>query len=308
LGTAHSINLLGHPRFFSEFLHTLSEGLQWDYQYAMIYPRGSLPAIWHGEFRKPMRLSEAWQGYSDVFFRLDPLFALCARGSQTGVVSLRSVEPRTRHLRKFFQFLEFLGHGHSCDDMALLLPTLDDATLAVGFGRVNAQFDAAEAERLSAWQEMAEALLNAHLNALDYEVRLGLQPVPDRSARTVDPSCRNVVVDPVFWLSRHSSLAAGWGQPLAGPFGCETPTEGPISALNYRAEVQVFSPEKLTLREAEVVRHALMGRANIDISQRMNLSHQVVKNMKSAIYRKLDITTEKELFLIFIEHLTSRYP
>ena len=38
----------------------------------------------------------------------------------------------------------------------------------------------------------------------------------------------------------------------------------------------------------------------IEIARRMGLSRGTVKNYRLAIYRKLDITTERELFLEFM--------
>ncbi len=53
---------------------------------------------------------------------------------------------------------------------------------------------------------------------------------------------------------------------------------------------------QLSEREREVVLLTLRGYPVIEIARQMGLSRGTVKNYRLAIYRKLDITTERELF------------
>jgi DNA-binding CsgD family transcriptional regulator len=69
--------------------------------------------------------------------------------------------------------------------------------------------------------------------------------------------------------------------------GAATPTTKDLPA-------RIASP--LTEREREVVLLTLQGHPVIEIARRMGLSRGTVKNYRLAIYRKLDITTERELF------------
>jgi DNA-binding CsgD family transcriptional regulator len=52
----------------------------------------------------------------------------------------------------------------------------------------------------------------------------------------------------------------------------------------------------LTEREQQVVLLTLQGYPVIEIARKLGLSRGTVKNHRVAIYRKLDITTERELF------------
>jgi DNA-binding CsgD family transcriptional regulator len=54
--------------------------------------------------------------------------------------------------------------------------------------------------------------------------------------------------------------------------------------------------EALSEREQEVVLLTLKGHPVIEIARKLGLSRGTVKNYRLAIYRKLDITTERELF------------
>ena len=52
----------------------------------------------------------------------------------------------------------------------------------------------------------------------------------------------------------------------------------------------------LSEREQEVVLLTLKGYPAIEIARRLGLSRGTIKNYRLATYRKLDITTERELF------------
>ncbi len=53
---------------------------------------------------------------------------------------------------------------------------------------------------------------------------------------------------------------------------------------------------QLSDREQEVVLLTLQDQPVIEIARKLNLSRGTVKNHRLAIYCKLDITTERELF------------
>lgn len=58
---------------------------------------------------------------------------------------------------------------------------------------------------------------------------------------------------------------------------------------------------ELSLREREVVTMILCGHPTRGIARRMGLAPGTVKNHRRNIYSKLDITTERELFLQFLD-------
>jgi DNA-binding CsgD family transcriptional regulator len=60
---------------------------------------------------------------------------------------------------------------------------------------------------------------------------------------------------------------------------------------------------RLTDREQQIALKMLQGYPALEIAQRMNLSRRTVKNYRLSIYRKLDITTERELFGEYIAAL-----
>lgn len=85
--------------------------------------------------------------------------------------------------------------------------------------------------------------------------------------------------------------------------GTAWPPEGAPSPLAFEEAVAAFLPETLTPREGEIVGLALNGFDNGAIARRLGISDQVVRNRRRGIYDKLDITSERELFRLFLDHV-----
>ncbi|MHA6645908.1 helix-turn-helix transcriptional regulator [Mesorhizobium sp. A623] len=60
---------------------------------------------------------------------------------------------------------------------------------------------------------------------------------------------------------------------------------------------------ELSQRERELVQLVLAGHPTVTVSSRLGITVGTVKNHRRRIYEKLDITTERELFLQFFQHL-----
>lgn len=90
---------------------------------------------------------------------------------------------------------------------------------------------------------------------------------------------------------------AGGGVPRPVFGGGPPPAEsGPLPGLGQFARRQ-----GLTRRETEITALCLRGYPNAAIARALSISRGVVKNHKLRLYRKLDITTERELFSLFLE-------
>jgi len=77
----------------------------------------------------------------------------------------------------------------------------------------------------------------------------------------------------------------------------------PPDPLSFEETVAAFLPATLTPREREIVRLALNGFDNAAIARRLGIGDQVVRNRRRGIYDKLDITSERELFRLFLDHV-----
>ena len=65
-----------------------------------------------------------------------------------------------------------------------------------------------------------------------------------------------------------------------------------------------FSPQLLTQRETQILSLILSGYSNTGISEQLKISVGAVKNHRTQLYRKLDVTTERTLIQLFVQHLT----
>ena len=63
---------------------------------------------------------------------------------------------------------------------------------------------------------------------------------------------------------------------------------------------------ELTQREHEVVTLVLAGHASRDIAKRLGISPGTVRNHRLSIYGKLDITSEREVFLAYLDRIAAR--
>jgi DNA-binding CsgD family transcriptional regulator len=94
----------------------------------------------------------------------------------------------------------------------------------------------------------------------------------------------------------HQRLAPGT------PMDDSAPKPG-LRPINHEAALGSFLRHELTPRERDILHLVLIGYPNAKIAERLGLSVNTVKNHKKRMYLKLDITTERELFLAFVNFL-----
>ena len=73
--------------------------------------------------------------------------------------------------------------------------------------------------------------------------------------------------------------------------------------LGFKAALGAFLRDQLTPRERDIVHLILAGYPSSKIAERLNLSLNTIKNHRKRMYVKLDITTERELFLNFVNFI-----
>jgi DNA-binding CsgD family transcriptional regulator len=76
-----------------------------------------------------------------------------------------------------------------------------------------------------------------------------------------------------------------------------------LMPLAFNAALSAFLREQLTPRERDIVHLVLAGYPSSKIAERLNLSLNTIKNHRKRMYAKLDITTERELFLHFVNFI-----
>jgi DNA-binding CsgD family transcriptional regulator len=92
-------------------------------------------------------------------------------------------------------------------------------------------------------------------------------------------------------------------QTLSEPVGRNRRTAPGLPPIAYGKAVDGFLQDQLTPRERDIVGLILLGYPTAKIAARLKLSVNTIKNHKKRMYLKLDITTERELFLGFVSFL-----
>lgn len=99
-------------------------------------------------------------------------------------------------------------------------------------------------------------------------------------------------------------LRTGPRERINGPNGAfPTQSERGLPPVDYKVAVAGFLRNELTPRERDIVGLVLLGYPTAKIAERLRLSVHTVKNHKKRMYSKLDITTERELFMNFVNFL-----
>ncbi len=79
--------------------------------------------------------------------------------------------------------------------------------------------------------------------------------------------------------------------------------KAPSASADYDQIIISRLSPALTPREIDIVKLILEGHPTATIAQRLNLQRGTVKNHRLHIYEKLDITSERELFITYIQAL-----
>ncbi|CDX12769.1 Transcriptional regulator (fragment) [Mesorhizobium sp. SOD10] len=77
---------------------------------------------------------------------------------------------------------------------------------------------------------------------------------------------------------------------------------GPGASPQQKPRIPESLWPELSSRERELVELILAGHPTANIAERLGITVGTVKNHRRRIYEKLDITTERELFLQFFQH------
>jgi DNA-binding CsgD family transcriptional regulator len=320
LAAARAVERLGQADFYESLLELVATVASHDLVALVRYSRTAAPDL----ILPRVEPTEAIQAYHRHFFALDPFYMHWVSGGDIGVYRLRALATdvgRSRYAR------EFLSAMSIHDEIAVFLPAIGEASPTLILDRAHRSFDEAEVNRMRQLFPLLAALHRQHLHLFitaGTDVRgspLGrehpLRLLDQRGAtifatrawtRLTEPSDspllgalrvleeRGPCVMPIpgLGLLRRTRLPADFG-PAPSGFCDEIAPEAPAEGGMVSGLPSTFS-EALTEREQQVVLLTLQGYPIIEIARKLGLSRGTVKNHRVAIYRKLDITTERELF------------
>ncbi len=275
--------------------------------------------------------SELVQRYLELYHLFDPYASYWSETRKPGPVFLRDLSSGQRKVGRYIR--EFLPESGIIDEMGIFLPPLAGSSLAFFFENVGRRFAKSERALLDALFPLAANLYKAHLAVLfsTSPTDQTASPAADQPMLITDEAGRSLWAT-TSWaalsastraqieaLARHGadrtlqirSLDDGntlLTEPLPAGTGGEMQLLWVVRARDKLAThadplvagMQVFD-SALTPREREIVELVLKGYPTSLIAEKLALSRGTVKNHRRRIYHKLDITTERELFLMFLD-------
>ncbi len=278
---------------------------------------------------------EALQFYNDGLYRLDPLLRLAHSGFMSGVVTLASL--RSGDTDNAY-FDEIFRSAIIFDELAILMKAPGRICIALCVDRSSRTFTDEEVHQIELLMPMLEGLHQAHIekifapaftNDANVDSKQGKQAimVMDRQNNQVwcNREWEKVAADYTAPLAKivHTNRDTGivsldqdkvlhW-ERLTGNFAIAP--EGKICVIEQRGPgyiVESFETilhdfadqHGLTARERDIVELVLRGYPNALIAKELEISAGTVRNHRHRLYFKLDITTERELFHMFLTGIT----
>lgn len=218
---------------------------------------------------KPVILHDNWDRsdakayYMDGVHEYDPTYHVLGDEVLMTGTSMAHVADRFSLDRRYADYLENVARIR--DELIIVLPRLDDRYIAIGLDRAADRFSSDEIELARTLSSLLAEMHRLHV---------------ERASGGVDGD-----------LVRAPTVV---GAPVRG---LRSPQQGaPSPSLKNFARRQGLTP-----RETEITTLCLRGYPNAAIARTLSISRGAVKNHKLRLYRKLDITSERELFSLFYE-------
>jgi DNA-binding CsgD family transcriptional regulator len=269
--------------------------------------------------------AEVKMPYNSGLYVSDPFYHYWLDVAQPSVATLHQLA--TDELWDTQYAIEVLRAARISDEMAIFLPPLGGASPTLLLDRAVGHFTDFELARVRSVFPLVAGLHQAHLKAITSR---GVGPhneekplrIIDRSGRelTSNLAWKRLSAQPGSGLAEaidsitetgvtqatltdgrilvRSALAADFG---AAPEGTCEEVEPALAVHTALSPFRWLDP--LTQRERQIVMLTLEGHPIASIAKRLGLQCGTVKNHRLRLYQKLDITTERELFLTHMRHL-----
>ena len=291
--------MVGRIEFYSAMLELLGQVVRHDVLALARYSRIAPP-----DFIAPADFDEAAkQRYFEGLYVFDPFYRLWQDRGAPGVVTLQSVAPADFWGSRYAT--EFLRDVRISDEVCVFLPPVGVASVALIMDRSRGRFSPEEHRRVTALYPVLATLHDLHVRTLfassltrDFAPQLGGRPL-----RLVDHHGVELYATPTWPRGDRLGATARRTIRLNADFAI-----APCGAIEYLdfsnlpgndpISLSETLARQLTPRERDIVQLTLAGYPTISIANRLGLAVGSVKNHRTRIFRKLDITTERELFLI----------
>lgn len=327
--TAKALDRLGAADFYDRLLDLLSATVTHDLAALVRYSRAAPPDL----IIPRIPPTEPMMAYFQTFYTFDPFYRHWKGGGEPGVYRLRSMDAK---IASSFYAREFLSAMSISDEIAVFLPAFGDACPTLILDRASGAFTGAEMARVRQLFPLLSALHRRHLGLfIASGVASETSPIgQQRPLRLVDRAGISlfetqswiaiatrtdkavaealavvnargpcIIALPGHLILRRTQLPSDFG-PAPNGFCDEVTVDSGPNAGGSGLELPAGMAAQLTEREQQVALKMLQGYPVIETARRLGLSPGTVKNYRLNIYRKLDITTERELFGQFILALT----
>jgi DNA-binding CsgD family transcriptional regulator len=329
--SARAIDRLGQNDFYDRLLDLLGTTAGHDLAALVRYARSSPPDL----IIPRIEPTELMMAYYSHFYPFDPFYQHWKGGGSIGVYRLRAMAAnigRSRYARVFLSAMNI----H--DEIAVFLPPIGEAAPTLILDRAGRPFTDTELMRARNLFPLLAALHRRHIDVfVTTGIDLNTSPFGhERPLRLMDQHGATVFATRA-WSSIVERADRGFAGALAalearGPciiklpgarllrrtrlppdFGpapggiCDEITPDAVEPAPENGLPDSLAG-RLTEREREVAVLTLRGHPTIEIARKLGLSRGTVKNYRLSIYRKLDITTERELFGEYMTALRGENP
>lgn len=328
---ANVIAAVGTDNFYNRASLLLSTVLRCGKRLVMRYSAYDRPAF----ILNQALTEEGVAYYLAGLYRVDPLHKLARTNIQPTVVSLRALTTETDE-----NYLAELVKMSIYDELAIVLPAYGGVTIAFCCERHRVRFEPRDFEIANALLPSLEALHKLHMDRLFFAARTINSKTIDENfsnalmvldrrgeiayaneAWSINPKVATVLpqilkqianAGPAF-LQLDSQQVVHWDQlpddfslaPSGHLIVVERRSPEPLSTSGEAALDAFCRQQDLTPREAEIVRLSFVGLPNAAIAKQLGVSVGTVKNHRWRLYYKLDITSEREMFHLFLSTLLS---
>ncbi|NBB09771.1 LuxR C-terminal-related transcriptional regulator [Pseudomonas sp. SLFW] len=326
MAIAAIIDAVGRRDFYATVLETLGRYINCERWLAIKYSRFSAP-----EFIVNTSLSdEAVEQYMHQLYRIDPLLRLVTEDRVPAVVTFSLMQHEDD---SNLYYDEIFKSGQILDELTLMLPVMGGGYLGFCFDRESTLFNDDEIALFTGLYPIVVAAHAAHmrteflqgLGALFGDGKVGVLTLGDDdhvmyqnpawntlAGHALDKGTLDFILSqPELIAVQVQGLIAHWEYSRnvsASASGVravflERKSEGYIQTDVKEFFEQFYDIYHLSPRERQLVEKTLRGYSMPVIAQKLDLSLGTVRNYKQRLYAKLDITSEREIFSLFMMHM-----
>lgn len=237
--------------------------VSFDLSVAFAYPDGVGPTIMFDGFRQGTP-DAPLRAYLNGTYLLDPFYLACTGRQKCGLYRMRDCAPDAYFESEYFNSWEV----HPCISM-------ESGSLAEEIAYL---FD------LPGGPMVAYSLMRSNGRSTFSDAEIAI-------LKAVEP----VVV---------RALRHHWRDRDPVPDRTDRPSPGPArSGETIETAFASFAADRLTRQQQRIVQLVLRGHSNASVARNLAISEGTVKNHRHAIYERLGVGTQSELFALFVRHV-----